>query len=205
MSLDIPKSCTDCPLSETRKNIVRGEGPAPCTIMLVGQNPGKWENLTGTPFVERAKAGSELSWLLARNGFQRSQVYLTNAVKCHGLNDRDPKPDEVEACAKWLDMEIELVDPKYIIAIGAYAARHFIDGVNMETHHGIPFQVDGRVVVPVYHVASGFHAPETMLRVQLDTRAVAEIIKGNRAPRHIENEYAGKEEYLVLEDRDSWL
>jgi uracil-DNA glycosylase family 4 len=202
MSLNIPQNCHDCPLSETRRNIVRGEGPVPCDFMFVGQNPGKWENLSGKPFVEKAKAGRELSWLLNRNGFLRSEVYLTNAIKCHAPNDRDPRPEEVEACAKWLDMEVELVNPKYIVAIGAYSTRHFLGDVALEVVHGIPFSVDERTVIPIYHVASGFHAPETMLRVHLDMRAVAEIVKGSRPARHIEDEYAGREEYYVLEDSD---
>ena len=203
MSLGIPSECTDCALSETRRFIVTGDGPSDTKIMFVARNPGKWEDRCGQPLVDHAKTGKEYNWLLARNGFQRSQVYTTNLVKCYTLGDRDPKPNEIEACSKWLAQELSIIKPKYVVTIGYHATNHFIPGVTLEMVHGIPFQRNnGQIVIPCYHPAAGFHQPTTMLQVQLDFRAVDEIIKGNRAPRHIEDEYAGKEEYYVLEDSD---
>ena len=121
-------------------------------------------------------------------------MYVTNLVKCSPPNDRDPKPNEIESCSKWLTQELSIIKPKYVVTIGYHATNYLMPGVTLEMVHGIPFQRNnGQVLIPVYHPAAGFHQPTIMLQVQLDFRAVAEIVKGNRMPRHAEDEFAGKE------------
>lgn len=202
MSLILSSNCTDCSLSETRTNIVWGDGPEDAEILFCAEAPGFNEDQTGIPLYHKAKAGSEFNYILARHGIQRYEVYVTNTVRCHPLGNKNPTSAQLQACAKWLDMEIEIVNPKFIVALGYFATQHFIPGATLEAVHGIPFQIGERVIIPVFHIASGFHDSSRMLHIQLDFRAIAEIVKGNLPTRHIADEYAGKEEYYVLTDGD---
>lgn len=202
MGLNIPEICTDCDLSETRTNIVCGDGPTDADIMFVAEAPGENEDLQGTPLYRNARTGAEFNYLLARHGFQRHDVYVTNIVKCRPVNNKNPSPHQLQACAKWLDAELELIKPKFVIAVGYFATQYFLPGATLESVHGIPFQTGDYVTIPIYHPASGFHDGSRMLNIQLDFRTVAEIVKGNLPTRHLEDEYGGREEYHVLTDED---
>lgn len=198
----IDLNCTNCDLCQTRTHVVAGEGPLDAPIMWVGEGPGEWEDKYGKPFYEYAKTGMEISWLWARHGFLRPLQYITNLVKCRVPNNGNPKPYQIEACSNWLDKEVKHVNPGIIVAIGHFSTNYFLPGSTLETVHGIPFEKDGRVIIPIYHPAAGFHKPDVMMRIHLDFRTVAEIVKGKLPTRHMEDEYAGKEEYYVLGDRD---
>lgn len=202
MSALIDLNCTNCDLCSTRNKVVPGNGDLESDCMWIAEAPGKWEDKAGKPLVSHAKTGSEFDWLLARHGFLRPEQYVTNLVKCHPPGDKNPTNAQIETCSRWLELEIAVVDPKYIITIGYFSTNYFLPGVTLESVHGIPFEVNDRVVIPIYHPAAGFHQPATMLNVQLDFRTVAEIVKGNLPTRHLEDEYAGREEYYILEDRD---
>ncbi len=199
---------TDCRrcalLSKTRKYIVWGEGPAPCDIMLVGEAPGKMEDRFGRPFVESAPAGGELTSLLYRNGIQRGQIYITNIIKCHPPDDRDPEPDEIINCEIWLEADIEAASPRYILTVGAFATRRFLGpDATMEMVHGIPHtaNVNGKptVILPCYHPAAGLHASSTMILVHDDFRAAAEVIKGRRQASHIADAFPSTN-YIAEDD-----
>lgn len=194
--------CTACDLCHTRTNVVPGDGDQSASIMWVAEAPGHWEDLKGKPFVKHAKAGSEFDWLLARHGFLRPLQYVTNLVKCHPPGDKNPTPAQIEACSHWLDAEVEYVSPDIIVTIGYFSTNYFLPGTTLEHVHGIPFKVNERLIIPIYHPAAGFHRPDIMLNVHLDFRTVAEIVKGNLPTRHLEDEYKGKEEYYVLVDGD---
>jgi uracil-DNA glycosylase family protein len=121
-------SCTRCPLYKNATQTVFGEGPADAAMMLIGEQPGDQEDLTGRPFV--GPAGRVLDRALEAAGLERGEIYITNAVK-HFKNEprgkrrlhKKPDTSEIDACRWWLDYEIEIVQPAVAVALGATAAR----------------------------------------------------------------------------------
>ncbi len=115
------KACTRCPLHTGRSNAVPGEGPSDADVMVIGEAPGKAEDEQGRPFV--GPAGRLLNRLLELAGLRRDHVYITNVVKCRPPGNRDPKPEEIAACRPYLEIQISLVKPRLIIAVGRIAGR----------------------------------------------------------------------------------
>jgi len=122
------RRCQDCPLWANATQTVFGEGPARAAVMVIGEQPGDREDLAGRPFV--GPAGRLLDRALAEAGLERSELYVTNAVK-HFKNEprgkrrihKKPSDAEIDACHPWLERELQLVEPRLIIALGATAAR----------------------------------------------------------------------------------
>ncbi len=115
------KSCTRCPLHENRKNVVYGIGKTDVDVMIVGEGPGVDEDAQGVPFV--GKAGQLLDKMLGAMGYDRNEVYIANVVKCRPPDNRTPERIEMDACIGFLHEQIELVQPKVIVAMGATAVR----------------------------------------------------------------------------------
>ena len=147
--------CPDCDLCQTRTQAVPGEGPEDARIMFIGEGPGFNEDRTGRPFV--GAAGRFLDQLLAVAELSRQTVYITNIVKCRPPNNRDPLPSEIEACRKWLDRQIELIGPEVIVTLGRHSMNKFIPGASISRIHGVPRDVNGIVVVPMFHPAAALH------------------------------------------------
>jgi len=123
--------CTGCSLSERRTNVVFGEGNPQSPLVLIGEGPGDNEDKLGRPFVGRA--GQLLDKAIIEAGLQRSQLYITNTVKCRAADwttgkpqNRPPTEQEVTACRKWLVPQIELLKPKVILCVGAPSAKNLI-------------------------------------------------------------------------------
>ena len=112
--------CTDCDLHQGRTNAVPGEGAPHAELMFIGEGPGVQEDRQGRPFV--GPAGQFLEELLASIGLSRRQVYIANMVKCRPPQNRDPLPAEIGACSKYLNRQIELIDPKLIVTPGPVLA-----------------------------------------------------------------------------------
>jgi len=129
------KNCRKCRLWQGAKNAVPGEGPFTAKAMLVGQNPGAEEDKTGRPFVGRA--GKFLDKVLAKNGFNREELFVTNIVKHTSPNNRKPLPDEIAACAPYLEEQIKTIKPKIVVLMGAVAwLAPRVEGVKyVETYH----------------------------------------------------------------------
>lgn len=146
--------CQLCPLRATCQQVVFGEGPDKAGIMVIGEGPGRDEDAQGRPFVGRA--GKLLDQILAAGGFDRkSQVYIANIVKCRPPENRVPKPEERQACLPYLYEQIELVDPKILILLGATALQGLIDPegkIGRERGHWLQWQ--GRWVMATYHPAA---------------------------------------------------
>ena len=117
-------ACTACRLSEGRRNVVFGTGNPDAELMLVGEGPGAQEDLQGLPFV--GPAGELLNKILGAIGCERSEVYIANVVKCRPPHNRDPERDEVAACRGFLERQIELVEPRVIVALGRVAAQSLL-------------------------------------------------------------------------------
>ncbi len=143
-------ACQRCELGQTRTNLVFGVGNESADIMFIGEGPGEQEDLQGVPFV--GPAGKLLDDMMEIIGLDRSKVYIANIVKCRPPRNRDPLPEEQQACIGWLFRQIELVDPKIIVFLGRIAATAFIKpDFRITKEHGQWFDVMGRPAMAIYH------------------------------------------------------
>ena len=125
------KRCIKCRLSETRINALCGEGHLNAKFMLIAQAPGENENREGKMFI--GPSGKVLDELLSITNINREDIYMTNLVKCMLPKYRKPKQDEIEICSKYLDKEIEIINPKILFPLGYYATKYLFD------KYAIPF------------------------------------------------------------------
>lgn len=145
--------CRECPLWETRTNLVFGVGNPDAEVMFIGEGPGEQEDLQGEPFV--GKAGKLLDDMLKMIDLDRSKVYIGNIVKCRPPKNRDPLATEQEACRHWLDEQLGIIDPKIIICLGRIAATAIIrEDFKITREHGQWFDVNGRMCMAIYHPAA---------------------------------------------------
>jgi DNA polymerase len=146
--------CTRCRLSETRNQVVFGVGDPGADLLFVGEGPGAEEDKRGEPFVGRS--GRLLDQLVAEEmGLERAEFYIANVVKCRPPGNRDPKPDEIQACSSYLELQVDLIDPKVVVTVGRFAAQTLLgstDGINNLRGRSYPFR--GGVLVPTFHPAA---------------------------------------------------
>lgn len=166
--------CTDCKLNLSRKNAVPGEGPASSDLMFIGEGPGFHENEQGRPFV--GAAGRFLEELLGSIGMAREDVFIGNVVKCRPPGNRDPEPEEIAACSKYLKRQIAAINPKVIVTLGRFSMARYFPDARISRIHGQPKQVDGRLIVPMYHPAAALHQPSLRQVVQDDFARLPELI-----------------------------
>lgn len=152
---DCVASCQACPLGRIRTRAVPGEGRIDADIMCIGEAPGYYEDQQGRPFV--GAAGQFLDQLLGSIGFQRSDVFIANVIKCRPPQNRDPLPEEIAACSDWLSQQLEIVQPKVVVTLGRYSMQRFIPGASISKVHGQGRKVGERWVVPMYHPAAALH------------------------------------------------
>lgn len=146
-------NCRECPLWETKTNLVFGVGNPDAEVMFIGEGPGEQEDLKGEPFVGRA--GKLLDDMLEMIDLDRSKVYIGNIVKCRPPKNRDPLPNEQDACRHWLDEQLNIIDPKIIICLGRIAATAIIrPDFKITRERGQWFDVDGRMCMAIYHPAA---------------------------------------------------
>lgn len=167
-------ACERCILSYSRKKAVPGEGPANASIMFIGEGPGFHENEQGRPFV--GAAGRFLEELLASIGMERTQVFITNVVKCRPPGNRDPLPEELEACSDYLERQIQAVNPKVIVTLGRYSMARYFPNAKISEVHGQAMRVRGRLVVPMYHPAAALHQASLKPAVERDFALLPELI-----------------------------
>ena len=169
------KVCQKCDLSKGRNNAVPGEGPEHAEIMLIGEAPGFHEDRQGRPFV--GAAGNLLDELLAGINLKRDQIYICNVLKCRPPQNRDPQPDEMEACKAYLDQQIAHINPKVIITISRFAmTRWFVDKKISEIH-GRPRKIGDLVILPMYHPAAALHQPSLRSVLADDFKKIPGILK----------------------------
>ncbi len=148
-------ACTKCALHESRKKAVVGEGPADAEIMFIGEGPGFHEDEQGRPFV--GASGKFLDQLLAQAGLERMHVFIANVVKCRPPGNRDPKPEELDACDEFLEAQIKAINPSIIVTLGRFSMGRFIPGVKITSVHGQMRQVGERFMIPMFHPAAALH------------------------------------------------
>ncbi len=145
--------CQNCGLAATRTNLVFGVGNPESPLVFVGEGPGEQEDLQGEPFVGRA--GKLLDIMLEIMELDRSSVYICNIVKCRPPKNRDPYPEEREACSQWLTRQLEIISPKIIVCLGRIAATSLIDpDFRITRQHGQWFSRDGISYTAIYHPAA---------------------------------------------------
>jgi DNA polymerase len=154
---------------------VPGEGPGNAEIMFIGEGPGFHEDQHGRPFV--GAAGKLLEELLALIGLKREQVFIANVVKCRPPGNRDPEPDELEACNGYLDRQIAAINPKVIVTLGRYSMAKFFPNAKISAIHGQAKKIEGRLVVAMFHPASALHQPKYKEPLVEDFKKLPALIK----------------------------
>lgn len=153
------RGCMQCPLGETRTNLVFGVGKTDAEVLFVGEGPGEQEDLRGEPFVGRA--GQLLDQYLAAIDLDRKEnIYIANMVKCRPPKNRDPQPAEQEQCLGWLREQVRLMRPKIIVCLGRISAQKLIDPAYLVTRqHGQFFKKAGIEMMGTFHPAALLRDP----------------------------------------------
>jgi DNA polymerase len=172
--------CTKCELHKGRTHAVPGEGPTHAEIMFIGEGPGANEDKKGRPFV--GASGKFLDELLAQAGVTRSDVFITNVVKCRPPGNRDPQPIEVETCtSNYLDNQIKIVNPSIIVTLGRHSMSKFIPDAKITQIHGQMQKVGKRFVIPMFHPAAALHQVRFRPMLLEDFAKLPELLKQARA------------------------
>lgn len=178
--------CTLCELSRTRTNAVPGEGNPKARVMFIGEGPGWHEDRQGKPFV--GNAGKFLTELIERAGLQRDDVFITNIVKCRPPSNRDPLPDEMTACAPYLERQIAEIDPDVIVTLGRFSMSRYFPGERISKIHGKARSVGSRLVVPMYHPAAALHNGSLRSTIEEDFDRLPRFLAEQETARASANE-----------------
>lgn len=168
---EFAKSCRQCGLCATRTQVVFGTGNPNADLMFIGEAPGRDEDLAGFPFVGRA--GKLLTDIIGAMKLRRDDVYIANVVKCRPPDNRNPEPEEIEACRPFLRRQIELVGPKVIVTLGKFAAQSLLGRqLAVSTVRGTWQQYEDIKVMPTYHPAYLLRNPAAKKDVWRDMKLV---------------------------------
>jgi len=174
------KVCTLCELHRSRTEAVPGEGPAQAEIMFIGEGPGASEDKQGRPFV--GASGKFLDQLLEQSGVRRTDVFITNVVKCRPPGNRDPLPDEVNICtSNYLQHQIDIINPSIIVTLGRHSMGLFFKGAKITQIHGQMRNVDNRFVIAMYHPAAALHRLSLKSEIMADFARLPDLLKEARA------------------------
>jgi uracil-DNA glycosylase len=156
-------SCVRCPLAAGRTQVVFGVGDPWARLMFVGEGPGREEDLAGEPFVGRS--GKLLDRLMEEElGIDRSECYIANVVKCRPPNNRDPLPEEIDACRPYLERQIELIAPVVVVSLGNFATRLLLDSTEgIRRLRGRSYPLGTVQLVPTYHPAAALRSGAEVL------------------------------------------
>lgn len=163
--------CTRCRLSKDRKTIVFGEGNPRARLMLIGEGPGREENIQGRPFV--GEAGQLLTRLIEKMGFKREDVYIANIVKCRPPSNRDPNDDEIASCLPFLKRQIQTISPEVIMTLGRIAAHTLLtEKTPISRLRGKFVEYEGVHLMPTFHPAYLLRNPKDKILVWADAQKV---------------------------------
>jgi uracil-DNA glycosylase len=174
------RGCEKCPqLAATRTTVVFGSGNADADLMFVGEAPGANEDKQGLPFV--GQAGKLLEKLLGEIGLQRGEVWISNVLKCRPPGNRDPHPNEIEACQDYLWRQIELIEPRVLCTLGNFSTKLLRgDPTGITRLHG---QAELRVIgpravrlYPLYHPAAALYTPSMLETLRADFARIPELL-----------------------------
>ena len=173
------RDCHDCPLAASRTKLVFGSGNADAELMFVGEAPGREEDLQGLPFVGRA--GRLLDELLHEIGLSRADAFICNVLKCRPPGNRDPLPEEIEACKPYLYRQIELIEPKVICTLGNFSTKLLTrSNRGIMSVRGRPqvHELGGRWVrlYPLCHPAAALRTPATLQALREDIHGLPRLL-----------------------------
>jgi uracil-DNA glycosylase family 4 len=168
-------ACERCALFRTRTLAVPGDGSPSAAVLFIGEGPGQNEDEQGLPFIGRA--GKLLDQLLAEVPLRRSDVFITNVVKCRPPGNRDPEPDEVAACMPYLKAQIELIDPRVIVTLGRHSMLRFYPEGKISNDHGRIIPIGSRVLLPLYHPAAILRNPRLNEPMLADIKRIPEAVR----------------------------
>jgi DNA polymerase len=173
---EIVKNCTLCTLHKTRTNAVFGKGNFNSDLMIIGEAPGRQEDLKGEPFI--GKSGKLLTTMLQKILLlSREELYITNIVKCRPPNNRDPLKEEIETCKNYLLKEIEIVNPKIIATMGRIAFQALLnESTPISKARGKLFYFNGIKVVPLYHPSYLLRNPSKIAETEQDLIFIKELL-----------------------------
>lgn len=172
---DEVKVCTRCPLSLARTLAVAGEGPPDARVVVVGEGPGRNEDLQGRPFV--GAAGRQLEVLLEKAGLDRGEVYITNVVKCRPPDNRRPTGAEVDSCSPFLERQLGLLRPSVVVLLGDTALKRFLPSETLSTAHGRLFGGRPRLFA-TYHPAAMIYNRSLEKVVEDDFVELGKVLAG---------------------------
>ncbi len=167
----IAAACTQCKLAKTRTQVVYGVGNPNADLMFVGEAPGRDEDLQGEPFVGRA--GQLLTDIIKAMKLTRDQVYIANVIKCRPPENRNPEPDELDACRPFIRRQIELIKPRVIVTLGRFALQSLTGrDYSISAARGRWLEHEGVKVMPTYHPAYLLRTPAAKKDVWQDMKLV---------------------------------
>jgi DNA polymerase len=175
------RSCRLCRLCRGRINGVPGDGNENTAVMFIGEGPGYNEDQEGKPFV--GQAGKFLDELLAVAGLRRAEVYITNVVKCRPPQNRDPLPDEIDACSGYLERQIATIDPLLIVTLGRHSMARFFPDARITSIAGKAQEMEGRMVLPMLHPAYGLRDERGRAQLKEDFARLPDVLEQARTVR----------------------
>lgn len=180
---DLVQDCTTCRLAETRTNVVFGAGNPDADVIFIGEGPGQQEDEQGLPFVGRS--GQLLEQLLGEIGLTREDVYIANVVKCRPPKNRDPRPDEIDACKSYLKTQLELIQPKVAVTLGNFSSKLLLrTDTGITKLRGNAYEWWGRLLVPTFHPAAALRGSARVLaEMREDFQTIQTIIEGKLTRR----------------------
>ena len=170
--------CTLCPeLVENRTQTVFGDGTPEAEVLFVGEAPGADEDRVGIPFVGRA--GQLMNDAMKNAGIPRSMVFIANTLKCRPPENRNPLPEEMDNCSKFLAAQVALIKPKIIVPLGKFGLERLVKkGMKISDVHGRPLKrKDGTIFFPMFHPAAALHQPGWRKSIVEDFKKLAKLLK----------------------------
>jgi len=171
--------CKKCLLYKDAVQAVPGEGNPHAEIVFIGEAPGFYEDQQGVPFVGRS--GKLLDFCLEKIGLQRSDVWIGNVIKHRPPKNRDPLPQEISACKPFLDRQLKLIQPKFVVTLGRFAMEKFISGLYISRVHGQPrfitWESNKFFLFPMYHPAAALRNPHIKKDFQQDFKSLVNYLE----------------------------
>jgi DNA polymerase len=176
---DQARGCENCALHQTRTNVVFGAGNADAELMFIGEAPGANEDKLGLPFV--GQAGKLLDKLLGEIGMERKDVFVANVLKCRPPDNRDPQPQEIEACQAYLRQQVDLIEPTVICTLGNFSTKLLRgDSTGISRLHG---REETRVIgsravrlYPLFHPAAALYTPSMLETLRVDFQRIPDLL-----------------------------
>ena len=171
-------ACHACPLADGRTQTVFGDGNPDARVLIVGEAPGKNEDLQGIPFV--GKAGQNLNQLLEIAGLAREDVFIANVLKCRPPGNRDPRPEEIQVCTPFLREQTRTINPEFIVTLGNFATKFILKTeMGITRLHGTLQQAGRFKVFPIYHPAAAIYDRSKWEALENDFVTLGQLLRQN--------------------------